>query len=291
MRGRLTAGTMLAALLMNVTLAGCGAALPDGADGQLADDWAPVAEVKAVVPEAGTCLDTRPTPSGSSWDKAVPCISSHYSEIAHVGTFTGDTEPSPAQLAAAYAECDTRSAAYLGRPWWQARLQVHISIPMTRAWEGGARWFRCDLVQVESANWDDTWVARTGSLKGAVPADLLVSCGSAVAKGEFIDSMTEVPCATAHNSEYIGFFRAPLTTPYPKSDRQWTALYRQCSELAAGYVGVSKTQWYKLPTVAWLAYPEAWAAGDRRVRCTVYFGTKKIKKTVKGSKGNGVPYF
>ncbi|MFD0592982.1 septum formation family protein [Catellatospora coxensis] len=99
------------------------------------------------------------------------------------------------------------------------------------------------------------------------------------------------PCSSAHNAEYIGFFRAPRTMPYPESDRQWFALYRQCSELATGYVGVTMSQWYRLSTIAWPAYPEAWAAGDRRVRCVVYFGTKKVKKTVKGTKGKGLPGF
>ncbi|MFC7244674.1 septum formation family protein [Catellatospora aurea] len=291
MRGRLTAGTILAALLLNVALAGCGSELPDGADGKLADDWVPMAQVKAVVPEVGSCYDSRPAPSVNSFVKPVSCSEKHLAEVGHVGTFTGDSEPGTEQLAAAYAECDTKTADYLGGPWWRWRLQLHLTIPMSRAWDGGARWFRCDLVEVSAANYDEAWTERTGSLKGDKPAALLVGCANAVSRNDHIEEMTEAACSSAHNAEYIGFFRAPRTLPYPESDRQWFALYRQCSELATGYVGVSMSQWYRLSTIAWPAYPEAWAAGDRRVRCTVYFGTKKIKKTAKGTKGKGLPGF
>lgn len=289
MRGRLAAGAMLAALLLNVALAGCGSGLPDGADGALADDWVPMAQVKGYVPPVGVCIDDWPAATAGSANDVVPCDKPHHIEVVHVGTFPGDVKPGPAQRAAAYAECDTQAKLYLGRPWSEGRLQLHLTVPRDAAWDGGARWFRCDVVEVLWANWDNSWTTRVGSLKQGFPAALLVSCANAVVKAGYFDSMKEVPCATSHNAEYVGYFRADQTMPYPKSQRQWDAIYRRCGELAAGYLGISQTLWYRVPALAWIAYPESWAAGDRRVRCALYYGGAKLKKSVKGGKGKGLP--
>ncbi|WP_196279014.1 septum formation family protein [Catellatospora vulcania] len=282
---------MLAALLTNLALAGCGTGLPAEVDSKLTDDWVKVADVKGWVPEAGVCLGVAPKDTGRYTDFVVDCAKTHYAEVAHVGEFKGLTAaPAPKDTAAAYAECDRESATYLGRSWGQARLELTLAVPTPTAWDGGARWFRCDVTEVSSVFDEMNWVQRAGSLKGNVPAELLVGCTHTQEKGDVIVKMPEVPCTKAHNSEYVGFFRASQTTAFPKSDRQWNVLHDKCQGLAAKFLGVSTSSADRIGVVSSPANSESWAAGDRVVRCSIYFfNGKTMKKSAKGSKGKGVP--
>ncbi|WP_155375605.1 septum formation family protein [Catellatospora vulcania] len=290
MRARLRAGLVLAALLTNVGLTGCGPGLPAGADGRLTDDWGPVAQVAGYVPTVGTCLSGLPNRTDGHTAPVIACTDIHYTEVVHVGAFPGDAPPGPVQLSIAYAECDAKAAAYLGRPWWQGRLQLHLTLPRDRAWDGGARWFRCDLVAVSRADTDSSFVTRAGSFKGSGFTDALtVGCATAVADDWRIKSMTEVPCAAAHNAEYAGFLRAAAGVPYPESDRQWSTLFRQCRDAIAPYLGMSRAAAADLGVIAWPASKKSWDAGDHRVRCAYWSGAKTLKKSVKGSKGKGLP--
>ncbi|WP_144119706.1 septum formation family protein [Catellatospora sichuanensis] len=291
MRGRLTVGTMLAALLTNLALAGCGTALPAEVDTELTDDWVKVADVKGWVPEAGVCLGAAPKDTGRYTDSVVDCAKTHHAEVVHVGEFPGLTAaPGPKDTAAAFAECDKQSATYLGRPWGEARLELTLAVPTPSAWDGGARWFRCDVTEVSSVFDEMNWVKREGSLKGAVPAALVVGCTHTQDKGATIVKMPEVPCTKAHNSEFVGFYRASMTTAYPKSERQWNVIHDKCQELAAKFIGVSTGSANRIGVISSPHNAEAWASGDRVVRCSVWFyDGKTMKKSAKATKGKGVP--
>ncbi|MEV0459784.1 septum formation family protein [Catellatospora methionotrophica] len=291
MRGRLTVGTMLAALLTNLALAGCGSTLPTEVDSALTDDWVKVADVRAWAPEAGVCLGGVPRDTGRYTDPVVDCAKSHYAEVVHVGEFPGLTAaPGPKDKAAALVECDQKSAAYLGRPWGQARLELVLAVPTPSAWDGGARWFRCDVTEVESVFDEMDWTQRTGSLKGAVPPALLVGCTNAEEKAAAIVTMPEVACTKAHDSEFVGFYRASMATAYPKSERQWNVVHDRCQDLAAKFLGVSAGSADRIGVISSPNNEKSWADGDRTVRCSIWFGDgKTMKKSAKGSKGKGVP--
>lgn len=289
MRGRLKAGAMLAALLVNVALAGCGTvALPADVDKDLTDDWAAVAEVKVQVPPSGVCL-------GEGVGRADPgvlaCSELHFVEVVHVGAFDGDKPPSAARLAAAYAECDREAAKYLGRPWWQGRLELAITVPQDHVWAGGARWFRCDLVEVGDAGTSGGRTLRSGSLKDGFPAALVLGCVNVATKESDVRFMTDVACSKKHNSEWVGFFRAAEGTAYPTSERQWDVLHKQCRVQVGRYLGVSTAQAGRLGVISIPRGFEEWKAGNRAVRCAMWFETKSMTKSAKGTKGKGVPYF
>ncbi|MEV4411597.1 septum formation family protein [Catellatospora sp. NPDC049609] len=293
MRGRSTAGVMAAVLLAALALAGCTPEPPAGVDRLLTDDWAKPAQVEGYVPEAGICIASRPGhyPNRASVLDEIACTANHYGEVVHVGAFTTDARPGPAQLAAAYTECDAKSKGYLGRFWWEARTQLYVTVPTEAAWAGGARWFRCDVVEVFDASKDGVWLGRQGRLKEGIPAALLVGCVSAKKKGRTITEMPEVACTAAHNAEWVGAFRASATTAYPASDRQWGVLHRQCRTLVAKFVGVGSSQAGRFATIASTSGSASWKAGDRRVRCAIWFDTKTMKKSARGTKGRGLPNF
>ncbi len=287
MRGRSLRGAMVVALLTTVVAAGCADGPPPGTDGALTDDWAKVAQVKGYAPEAGSCIRDRPGQYATrpSRDGEIDCASNHYGEAVHVGTFTTDTMPGPVQLATAYTECDAKSKGYLGRFWWEASLDLYVSVPTEAAWRGGARWFRCDVVQLFDVT--GRWTARQGRLQGSVPADLLQGCLTAPEKGE----VAAVPCTKAHNAEYVGAVRATATTPFPKSKRQFDVLHRQCRELIAKFVGVGKDQAGRFGTYLFPKDVVSWNGGNRLVRCAVWFDDKTMKKSARGTRGKGVPNF
>ncbi|WP_144119707.1 septum formation family protein [Catellatospora sichuanensis] len=288
MRGRLKAGTMLAALLVNVVLAGCAAALPAEVDTDLTDDWATVAEVKVQVPPSGVCLGKS---VGTSAGDELPCSEQHFIEVVHVGAFEGEKLPSATQLAAAYAECDTASAKHLGRPWWEGRLELQLTIPKDHVWAGGARWFRCDLFEVGDAGTTGGPTLRSGSLKDGFPAALVLGCVNVAMSEDDVRFMTDVACGKKHNSEWVGFYRAAEGTAYPTSERQWDVLHQQCRVLVGKYLGVSTAQADRLGLISIPRGYERWKAGDRAVRCAMWFETKTMTKSAKGTKGKGVPYF
>ncbi|MEV4412029.1 septum formation family protein [Catellatospora sp. NPDC049609] len=288
MRGRLLAGTVLAALLTNLALTGCAPGLPEQADGKLVDDWAPMAAATGWEPQVGECLGGAPVEVAMRSAPVVDCAETHYGEVVHVGRFTADAYPGPKQKAAALAECDTKAKAYLGRPWGDARLELRVSTPRTDTWESGARWFRCEVSEIKTYDDDSSFATRTGSLKGAVPAALLAGCVVVHEQGDDIAQMEDVPCSKPHHAEYVGVFRAAATAPYPTSERQWNTIHAGCQALKGKFLGVSASQARYYAGIASVRNESDWKSGDHAVRCAVSWD-KKISKSVRGSKGKGIP--
>lgn len=288
MRGRLMAGTVLAALLTSLALAGCAPGLPSAADGKLVDDWAKMAAVTGWEPKVGECLGGAPAGIAQRSAPIVDCAEKHYGEVVHVGTFKVDKYPGPAQKAAALAECDAKAKTYLGRPWGDGRLELRMALPRTGTWESGARWFRCEVSEIKTYEKGDSFVTRTGSLKGAIPAALLAGCFVVHEQGDEIAQMEDVPCNKPHHGEYVGVYRASATAPYPKSERQWNTIHSGCQALKGKFLGVSASEARYYAGIAQVSHQIDWADGDRTVRCAVSWD-KKISKSVRGSKGKGIP--
>ncbi len=287
MRGRLWAGTVLAAMLSSVALAGCAPGLPSAADGKLVDDWAKMAAVTGWEPKVGECLGGAPVDVAMRTAPVVDCAEKHYGEVVHVGTLTTDAYPGPKQKAAALTECDAKAKAYLGRPWGDARLDLRVAFPRTGTWESGARWFRCEVSEIKTYD-DGDFITRTGSLKGAIPAALLAGCFVVHEQGDEISQMEDVPCNKPHHGEFVGVYRASATAAYPKSERQWNTIHKGCQALKGRFLGVSASEARYYGGIAQVTSEADWSEGIRTVRCSVSWD-KKISKSVRGSKGKGIP--
>ncbi|GAA1404127.1 septum formation family protein [Catellatospora coxensis] len=288
MRGRLKAGMVLAALLTNLALTGCAPGLPSEADGDLVDDWAAMAAVTGWEPKVGECMSGVPVAVAMRSAPVVDCAEPHHGEVVHVGKFSIDKYPGPTDKAAALVECDAKAKAYLGRAWGDARLELRVATPRTDTWQSGARWFRCEVSEIKTFDRDNSFTTRTGSLKGAVPAALLSGCVVVHEQGDDIAQMEDVPCNKPHNAEYVGVFRASAATPYPTSERQWNAIHSQCQVLKGKFLGVSAGQAEYYGGIASARSKSDWDEGDHVVRCAVSW-KKKISKSVRGSKGKGIP--
>ena len=108
--------------------------------------------------------------------------------------------------------------------------------------------------------------------------------------GENISEMEPLSCAEPHQAEFVGVWTASGTTLanlQDNSDRKHT----ECRKVVADYVKVPKDGdlQYRTGTIALPPEQEAWEAGDRGVRCFLWFGDRKLTRSLKGAGTKGLP--
>ncbi|MGK5741378.1 septum formation family protein [Micromonospora sp. URMC 103] len=278
---------VVAAALVGVLISGC-AAPPPGSDGDLADDWRPLAAAKQFTPRVRACY-TVSDPDLED-DEPVDCGQPHVLETIHVGTFTGDLaqRPTPPQfysavMRPAFSECDAKAREFVGGDWRDGRVAVQAVPPSTRGWQGGGRWFRCDVFVLSAPSSaggsPDSIIRQAGSLRGALrmPSPLAHTCFQL----DPYDQLLSVGCADAHRFEYVGVW----TSPVERRDdvgRDPAAVHAQCRKLvyrfakvpAGGEVGAGTM--YRLPS------EQGWARGDRGVRCYFWTGGPEVSRSIRG---------
>jgi hypothetical protein len=175
-----------------------------------------------------------------------------------------------------------------------------VVLPEASIWTAGARWYRCDVVQLT----DDGGpaergrpgfaVERTGSLRGVLAKD------SPQARTCF--QGTDAPgrpvrCDRPHRFEYVGAWAAPWTGPgfrYEQGtgdeDRKKQG-FRACRARIAAYVGLPKGADLRALVGASYRMPPrvAWERGDRGVRCYLYSARRDLKRSLKGTGTRFVP--
>src|SRR5262249_6995568 len=146
-----------------------------------------LAAAMGVLPVVGGCYQysleivaTRPA-YGSN---PVPCTTGNQlTEVAYVGMFTGkDAEQSapPGERTsgrkAVYDQCQQGASAYLGGDWHLATVALIVVVPADASWQGGARWFRCDLAVIATPV--DRIADRRTAAKDGLTGDrpLAISC-------------------------------------------------------------------------------------------------------------------
>lgn len=301
MRHRLRA--VLARLAVTATaaaaLAGCGH--PAGVDGQFVDDWAPIAAPIGFVPLAGTChlASFAETATREAYEE-IDCGLPHRTETVYVGSYPSPAAESakpPAKgsagARAAYRQCDLKTTAYVGAPWRLGRLWIGVAQPTAAAWTGGARWYRCEVVEVSSIEDDGGLAMRTGTLRDALkPATSPLRLTCYAIKLDSAGAITTMPvagCSTAHNAEFVGVWYAG-DLPYPKQDEQWKAFHTGCRRLIASYVGVpvDADLEFRAGVVSLPGGEDVWAAGDRAVRCYLWLDSTRTS-SLKGLGPKAMP--
>ncbi|WP_433530186.1 septum formation family protein [Micromonospora sp. CA-263727] len=288
--------TLIAAFAVAALLAGCSGS--DGLDGDLVDDWAALPPPGPFTPAAGVCHEADFTDSVSLAGYApVDCAVSHRVETVHVGAFPdGRSEPPPVastELRTAFADCDKRAAGHVGDDWRAGRLRLAVAVPSGPGWTAGSRWYRCDLMEVSTAEAGATVVMRTGSLRDAlrVPSPLRLGCQQTrTGRDGLVQNLVQVDCAERHDAEFAGVWQSP-DRPYPTRSAEWAPFYAGCRSVLARYAG--------LPDDANLAFrsdvvvrpPGAgrWRAGDRGVRCYLWLSNRTVTGSLKGAGPAGLP--
>ncbi|GAA4933132.1 septum formation family protein [Actinoplanes utahensis] len=292
------AAAAVAALL---AAAGCGSG--GDVDGDLTNDWGPMAPATGFVPEAATCHLSNFAASGprATYEK-VDCAVEHRTETVFVGEYTAPAadaaEPpvgSSAGARAAYRTCDAKATAYVGGPWRTARLWIGVTHPSPAAWSGGSRWFRCEVVELDSIEDDGALLRRDGSLRGALAAkdsDLLLTCYAIdLDDAGAISTMPQIGCAQKHNAEFTGIWTAPATASYPKGDTAWEQFHDGCRTVTAKYTGVPDDGdlQYRTGVVSLPGNADVWAQGDRGVRCYLWLDGAELTGSLKGKGTRALP--
>jgi hypothetical protein len=260
-----------------LALAGCGA--PAGTDGDLTNGWPALDKAKTPVPVVGACYPTEYDPTWrGDFDNAVDCkTGSHQTETVYVGTFTGsDADRGTPPLAGspgrktAYSACQQAANDYLGGDWQAAKVDLGLVVPDDKAWTGGARWYRCDMIHFKDSNYDV--VATDGSVKDGLRGShpLQVTCLIVTDDGKNAVTKTEdADCDSPHNGEYAGIYRAP-DGPWPADkDARRKLANTGCEAIVAHFLGFSGDQ-ALTKYLGWMAVgfsQDQWNLGDRSERC------------------------
>jgi hypothetical protein len=271
-------------------------------DGHLTNNWTMIGEPTGFTPVADTChlanfavVGTRET------YEEVGCHLKHRTETVYVGTYedpaaeaTAPPAEGSAGARAAYKTCDTETTKFVGAPWRTGRLWIGVTHPSPAAWTGGARWFRCELLEISSIEDDGGLVMRAGSLKDALASrtsPLRLTCYAIkLGANGAIDTMPSASCSGTHNAEFVGVWTAG-NLPYPQEDSQWPAFHDGCRTLIAKYVGVPDDAdlQYRTGVVSLPGGEDVWALGDRGVRCYLWLDGAELTTSLKGKGDKGMP--
>lgn len=279
-----------------LALAGCGS--PAGVDGDLVDDWEPVGQPTVFVPEAGTCHPRLQEVGYLSTYRPVACDRLHQAETAYVGSFVGaDAERAglpPAgssPMRAAYRDCDARVSAFVGADWRSGRLAVVVVAPSRHGWTGGARWYRCDVAEIDGLD-NAEFVDRTGSLNGALrgPSALRHGCFAPTVRRQDVQAMVAVVCTRPHRAEFAGVYLAP-DGPYDVFDRDAGRIHRGCYAVIARFAEVPNDSRIDERVGSIYHYPSEseWKAGNRGVQCFLWMKDRALTRSVKAAGTRGLP--
>jgi hypothetical protein len=284
-----------AVVVLVLASAACGT---DGGGGGGGSASAPPVEASPSPPRCHAQVAAR---TADALEGTVDCAASHQSETIHSGTFTGvaaaaaEAPPTGSRaLVAVYGECDKQAAIALGADWRAARLRLDVVLPATAAWQGGQRWFRCDLVELTGVGPDGKVAARSGSLVGALTTDspLLLRCALVkLDKRSNVETVADSPCDVKHEGEFAGVWTAPGKVPYPVKDRDYVPFYEGCLKTIAAYVKMPYEPGFAARTgyIPVLATKDAWTLGDRGVRCFLWIRFRPLTASTKGVGEKGFP--
>ncbi|TWG90677.1 putative regulator of septum formation [Nocardioides sp. J9] len=254
---------LLALAVLGTVLAACSSdAQGENTDPDLVDSTA--------MPDSGVCRDLSPEdvamPANAT--RTVPCSERHTAETFAVGELPEEFDDAAYDDAGlgtyAYRTCSTAFAEFVGA---DESLVLRTTLswawfrPSEKAWDKGARWYRCDVVGGNSASAEYRPLPETarGMLAGR-PNDRWLSCavGRTVAEGE------KVPCSQKHD------WRAVTTVKLGAPE----------DDYPGDRVMESRTRSFCANSVkAWLNYPSEfeygftffhqaeWKAGVRRSVC------------------------
>ena len=284
-----------------MTVAGCGSG--SDVDGDLTDNWGAMAPATTFKPVAGTCHLANFAVAGprATYEEA-DCDVLHRTETVFVGEYASPAadgaeppENTSAAAAEAYQKCDEKTSAYVGGPWRDARLWIGVTHPSPAAWSGGARWFRCEVVELDSIEDDGALTQREGSLRNALAggtSDLMLTCYAIeMEKSGSIDTMPPAECTEKHNAEYVGVWDAPEKASYPKGDSTWEEFHDGCRGLVAEFVGVPEDGdlRYRTGVVSLPGNTDVWAQGDHSVRCYLWLDGAELTTSLKGKGTKALP--
>jgi hypothetical protein len=228
------------------------------------------------------------------------CTASHISETFHVGTLTDADEDRPPGVGddayrTAYEECVEQARDFLGGDFRRARVVVLPMMPSEAQWRGEARWFRCEAIEITTAQ--SKVVSRTSSLadglRGTRPLALTCVNQTRTDDGEGVRNLTFVPCGKRHDMELTGVYTAP-DGQFPGNDKAFDRASDACFGIGARYLGLTRAQLNGIGGISWLAWgatEDMWSVGDRTYWCFMgEFPRRKLKGSIRNRRPGSFPH-
>jgi len=254
--------SVLASALL--VLSACGG----GDDGDDVD----AAQLDAVeAPEPGACRVLTPEdvalPSNAT--KVVDCSKEHTAETFDVGELPSELAyaeyDSPELGAFAYRTCSAKFQEFLGADE-STVMRTVVSWawfrPSERAWENGARWYRCDVIG--GGEESDDYVALPPTAAGLLAEQPTDDEWMVCVNGASVQGAPKIPCSEKHNWRAVTTIKVgDPEDPYP-GDRVVEVTTRDyCSRSVGAWLGYPPEYDYGY---TWFHEGE-WNAGNRRSVC------------------------
>jgi hypothetical protein len=253
---------MAVAALGLLTLAAC----RSDAQGSDADP----AQVDATAaPVQGACRNLTPDDldQHSNATRTVPCTQPHTAQTFAVGTISPDLEDAAYDDAKldefGHRTCQPAFATYVGA---DESLAMRTTLgwtwfrPSKKAWEAGARWYRCDVVGggPVSEKFADLPTTTRQMLVSRPDAWMVCADGPTVAESK------KVACTEPHGWRAVTTIKlGEPTAAYPGDDAVKARTDQFCSESVGAWLGYPSDYGYGY---TWFGADE-WAAGNRRSVC------------------------
>ena len=221
-------------------------------------------------PRLGACrqltLDEVAAPTNAT--KTVDCTAKHTAETFAVGDLPAELADAAYDSkevgAFAYQTCDTGLQEFLGADESLAMRTVLSWAwfrPSEKAWDEGARWYRCDVVG--GGEQSESLVSLPETARGLLqgrPDDRWLACVNAPS----VASSTKIPCTQPHRWRAVTTIKlGEATTPYP-GDRLSEVQSRDfCKQSVQAYLNYPAKFDYGY---TWFHEAE-WKAGNRRSVC------------------------
>jgi hypothetical protein len=163
-------------------------------------------------------------------------------------------------------------------------VTVRVTPPSLPGWAGGSRWYRCDLLVLDEASGVDGSADRTvsyaGSLAGLLTRSSPLRLTCFEEEGEA--RLRQASCTGPHRYEYVGTWTAGEGS-YRKTAADEEGNHERCRERIAGYarVPVDDELRYRTGSAFRLPSAQAWARGDRGVRCFYWSGGRALTTSVR----------
>lgn len=253
---------LILAVALTLTLSGCADSAKQRED---------PAQVDAVeTPELGACRVLAPddVELASNATRTVDCTDSHTAETYAVGplpdTFKDASHDDEGLAAFAYNRCAKQFEKFLGA---DESLVMRTVVswawfrPTEKAWDEGARWYRCDAVGggEQSKEFVDLPESAKGLLAGRTNDKWMVCADGPTVVGD-----VKVPCSEQHTWRAVTTIKVGTDTdPYP-GDRLVEVKTRDfCSKSVAAWMNYPVDYDY---AYTWFHEAE-WKAGNRRSIC------------------------
>ncbi len=261
MRARVVLTSLLAATVL--ALGACG----DDDDGDVDSDQ--VDSVEA--PQQGACRTLTPEdvalPSNAT--KVVDCAEPHTAETFAVGDLPADfaeAEYDAQGLGAfAYQTCSAKFQEFLGADE-STVMRTIVSWawfrPSEKAWDEGARWYRCDVIGggEESEKYAALPPTAAGLLAEQPTDDAWMVC----VNGRSVQGAPKISCAQKHNWRAVTTIKVgDPEDPYPGDQVVEVTTRDYCSRSVGAWLGYPPEYDYGY---TWFHEGE-WQAGNRRSVC------------------------